>query len=196
MREHLSNVQDLVLEAFTEPSDDGRPGAGLPLTSEVPHLAERGRTAVTVLGDEVVDEAVDPRLPALLRRVAVQGALGGVEVVALDESAGRPSRASLAEDGAVTATWQPRPELWTLVPAVLHLDHGSRGAVPRRAQETAARLRAESEANPPAWFRSLGARVDGARRSLARWAGADDDGFALVPNVSAGVTVAFATRRR
>ncbi|SDU84847.1 aminotransferase class V-fold PLP-dependent enzyme [Jiangella alkaliphila] len=87
--------------------------------------------------------------------------------------------------------WRPRPDLWTLDPAVLHLNHGSWGAVPRAAQEAAARLRAESEANPAAWFRALPDRVAAARRRLAAWVGADEAGFALVPNVSAGVTVAL-----
>ncbi|PZF81142.1 aminotransferase class V-fold PLP-dependent enzyme [Jiangella anatolica] len=91
----------------------------------------------------------------------------------------------------MTSAWRPRPELWALDPAVLHLNHGSWGAVPRAALDAAASLRAESEANPAAWFRSLPSRVAAARRELARWVGADEDGFALVPNVSAGVTVAL-----
>lgn len=96
----------------------------------------------------------------------------------------------------MTSGWRPRPDLWTLDPDVLHLNHGSWGAVPRRAQEEAARLRAESEANPPAWFRALPGRVAAARSALAGWLGrlgAGEDGFALVPNASTGVTVALAT---
>ncbi|WP_053207733.1 aminotransferase class V-fold PLP-dependent enzyme [Jiangella muralis] len=92
----------------------------------------------------------------------------------------------------MTSEWQPRSGLWTLDPAVLHLNHGSWGAVPLAAQREAALLRAENEANPAAWFRALPQRVASARRELARWLGADEAGFALVPNVSAGVTVALA----
>lgn len=93
----------------------------------------------------------------------------------------------------MTSTWQPRPELWTLDPDVLHLNHGSWGAVPSAAQQAASQLRARSEANPAAWFRSLPSAVASARSRLVEWLGADGDGFALVPNVSAGVTVALAT---
>ena len=99
----------------------------------------------------------------------------------------------MAEDVAVTSAWRPRPDLWTLDPGVLHLNHGSWGAVPREAQDEAARLRASGEANPPAWFRALPGRVAAARLALAAWLGADEDGFALVPNASTGVTVALAT---
>jgi isopenicillin-N epimerase len=81
---------------------------------------------------------------------------------------------------------------WSLNPDVLHLNHGSYGAVPRRTQELAARLRCEMEANPMAWFRALPGRLAESRQLLAAYLGADPDGFALVPNASAGVTVALA----
>jgi isopenicillin-N epimerase len=89
--------------------------------------------------------------------------------------------------------FHPRPDLWSLDPNVLHLNHGSYGAVPRRTQEVAAKLRAEMEANPMAWFRRLPDRLAASRRELAAYLGADPDGFALVPNASAGVTVALST---
>lgn len=87
----------------------------------------------------------------------------------------------------------PRPELWTLDPTVLHLNHGSYGGVPRRTQEVAAALRAETESNPLAWFRGLPARVTEARTKLAFYLGTDPAGFALISNASAGVTAALAT---
>jgi isopenicillin-N epimerase len=85
----------------------------------------------------------------------------------------------------------PRPDLWSLDPDVLHLNHGSYGAVPRRTQELLARLRTETEANPMLWFRSVADRLTASRLELARFLGTDPAGFALVPNASAGVTAAL-----
>ncbi|TDO47720.1 isopenicillin-N epimerase [Kribbella sp. VKM Ac-2527] len=87
----------------------------------------------------------------------------------------------------------PRPDLWSLDPTVLHLNHGSYGAVPRRTQELQALLRAETEANPMLWFRSVADRLAASRRELADYLHTDPSGFALIPNASAGVTVALAT---
>ena len=87
----------------------------------------------------------------------------------------------------------PRPDLWSLDPDVLHLNHGSYGAVPRRTQELLARLRAETEANPMLWFRSVADRLTTSRLELAAHLKTDPAGFALVPNASAGVTAALAT---
>ncbi|MFI5707432.1 aminotransferase class V-fold PLP-dependent enzyme [Kribbella sp. NPDC051620] len=85
----------------------------------------------------------------------------------------------------------PRPDLWTLDPDVLHLNHGSFGAVPRRTQELLALLRAEAEANPMRWFRSVPERLTASRLKLAAYLQTDPAGFALVPNASAGVTAAL-----
>ncbi|WP_233711988.1 aminotransferase class V-fold PLP-dependent enzyme [Kribbella turkmenica] len=87
----------------------------------------------------------------------------------------------------------PRPDLWTLDPGVLHLNHGSYGGVPRRTQDLMAALRAETEANPMLWFRSVAARLTASRLALASYLGTDPEGFALVPNASAGITAALAT---
>jgi isopenicillin-N epimerase len=87
----------------------------------------------------------------------------------------------------------PRPDLWTLDPDVLHLNHGSYGAVPRRTQDVMAALRAETDANPMLWFRSVAARLTTSRLELASYLQTDPEGFALVPNASAGVTAALAT---
>ncbi|WP_203590098.1 aminotransferase class V-fold PLP-dependent enzyme [Streptomyces sp. SID13031] len=86
----------------------------------------------------------------------------------------------------------PRPDLWTLDPDVLHLNHGSFGAVPRRTQELLAMLRAETEANPMRWFRSVAERVTASRLELAAFLQTDPEGFALVPNASAGVSASLA----
>ncbi|WP_371402433.1 aminotransferase class V-fold PLP-dependent enzyme [Kribbella sp. NBC_00662] len=87
----------------------------------------------------------------------------------------------------------PRPDLWTLDPGVLHLNHGSYGAVPRRTQEVMAALRMEMDANPMVWFRTVADRLTASRLALASFLETDPSGFALVPNASAGVTVALAT---
>jgi isopenicillin-N epimerase len=87
----------------------------------------------------------------------------------------------------------PRPDLWALDPSVLHLNHGSYGAVPRRTLDLLAALRAESEANPMKWFRSVAAQLTTSRLELASYLQTDPAGFAFVPNASAGVTAALAT---
>lgn len=87
----------------------------------------------------------------------------------------------------------PRPDLWPLDPEVLHLNHGSYGAVPRRTLDLLAALRAETEKNPMAWFRSVASQLTTSRLELATYLRTDPAGFALVPNASAGVTAALAT---
>lgn len=87
----------------------------------------------------------------------------------------------------------PRPDLWTLDPGVLHLNHGSYGAVPRRTQEVMSALRTEMDANPMVWFRTVADRLTASRLALASYLETDPAGFALVPNASAGVTVALQT---
>lgn len=93
----------------------------------------------------------------------------------------------------VVTVLTPRPDLWTLDPGVLHLNHGSYGAVPRRTQELMARLRTEMDANPMVWFRTVADRLTASRLALASYLDTDPAGFALVANASAGVTVALQT---
>jgi isopenicillin-N epimerase len=93
----------------------------------------------------------------------------------------------------VVTVLSPRPDLWTLDPGVLHLNHGSYGAVPRRTQDVMAALRVEMDANPMVWFRTVADRLTTSRLALAAFLETDPAGFALVPNASAGVTVALAT---
>ncbi|GAA1132024.1 aminotransferase class V-fold PLP-dependent enzyme [Kribbella jejuensis] len=93
----------------------------------------------------------------------------------------------------MAVTLSPRPDLWTLDPGVLHLNHGSYGAVPRRTQELMASLRTEMDANPMVWFRTVADRLTTSRLALASFLRTDPAGFALVPNASAGVTVALHT---
>lgn len=80
--------------------------------------------------------------------------------------------------------------LFSLDPAVAHLNHGSHGAVPVGVQRAQQRLRDETEANPMRFFGpSLVDRIVHTRRHLAGFLGADPDGTALIGNVTAGTAI-------
>ncbi|MEV1328910.1 aminotransferase class V-fold PLP-dependent enzyme [Micromonospora costi] len=80
--------------------------------------------------------------------------------------------------------------LFSLDPAVSHLNHGSFGAVPIGVQRAQQRLRDEMEANPLRFFtQGLVDRVAHTRRHLATFLGADPEGTALVGNTTTGVAV-------
>jgi isopenicillin-N epimerase len=82
--------------------------------------------------------------------------------------------------------------LFSLDPAVSYLNHGARGAVPISVQRTQQRLRDEVEANPIKFFgQGLVDRIIHTRRHLAAFLGADPDGSALVPNTTAGISIAL-----
>ncbi|MEV0328287.1 aminotransferase class V-fold PLP-dependent enzyme [Micromonospora echinospora] len=82
--------------------------------------------------------------------------------------------------------------LFSLDPAVSHLNHGAFGTVPLPVQRAQQRLRDEMEANPHRFFsRGLVERVAHARRHLAGFLGADPEGSALVGNTTTGVAVAL-----
>jgi isopenicillin-N epimerase len=80
--------------------------------------------------------------------------------------------------------------LFSLDPAVSHLNHGSFGAVPIVAQRAQQRLRDETEANPVRFFtQGLVDRITHTRRHLATFLGADPDGTALIGNATGGVAI-------
>ncbi|GIJ30353.1 aminotransferase class V [Micromonospora qiuiae] len=80
--------------------------------------------------------------------------------------------------------------LFSLDPAVSHLNHGSFGAVPIVVQRAQQRLRDEMEADPLRFFtRGLVDRITHTRRHLAGFLGADPDGAALTTNATTGVAV-------
>src|SRR5690242_14696397 len=79
--------------------------------------------------------------------------------------------------------------LFSLDPAVTHLNHGSFGAVPIGVQRAQQRLRDELEANPVRFMaRGLSDRIAHARRHLAAFLGADPEGSTLVGNTSTAVS--------
>nr|MDT0661488.1 aminotransferase class V-fold PLP-dependent enzyme [Micromonospora sp. DSM 115978] len=80
--------------------------------------------------------------------------------------------------------------LFSLDPAVAHLNHGSFGAVPIGVQRAQQRLRDETEANPMRFFaQGLTERIAHTRRHLAAFLGADPDGAALVDNATTGAMI-------
>ncbi len=84
--------------------------------------------------------------------------------------------------------------LFTLDPAVDHLNHGSFGSPPLVVQQAQRALREEMEADPVRFMtRGLHERVAGARTELAGFVGADPDTTALVGNTTAGVSVVLHT---
>lgn len=80
---------------------------------------------------------------------------------------------------------------WSLTPGKIHLNHGSYGAVPRRAQERQRELKVEMEANPCTWFMGQAAAVPAVRVGVANFLRVDTDDLALVTNASAGVSAVY-----
>ncbi|WP_406196742.1 aminotransferase class V-fold PLP-dependent enzyme [Kitasatospora sp. NBC_01560] len=84
-------------------------------------------------------------------------------------------------------------ELFTLDRAVVHLNHGSYGAVPVPVQQEQQRLRTEQELDPDGFFADLPHRVAAARARLAAELGTDPAHLALLANVTEAVSVALDT---
>jgi isopenicillin-N epimerase len=79
-------------------------------------------------------------------------------------------------------------ELWPLDRNVTFLNHGSFGACPAEVLRYQAALRAEMEREPVRFLsREIFERLDGARRVLASFVGADADDLAFVTNATSGV---------
>jgi isopenicillin-N epimerase len=87
--------------------------------------------------------------------------------------------------------------LFSLDAAVAYLNHGSFGAVPIGVQRAQQRLRDEADRNPMSFFTHPGLtdRIIHTRRHLAAFLGADPDGSALVPNVTAAVSLVLQSVR-
>jgi isopenicillin-N epimerase len=95
-------------------------------------------------------------------------------------------RPLLLEDG------RPAAAAWSLDPGLLHLNHGSFGAVPLVAQHRQNELRAEMERAPVVWFPHLPARIAAARAAIADHLRVGAEDLALVPNASAGASTVYA----
>lgn len=84
-------------------------------------------------------------------------------------------------------SWDRTRDLFSLDPAVAHLNHGSYGAVPLPVQRAQQRLRDEMDANPMAFFtRGVLDRLAHTRRHVAAFLGADPQRTALIANATAG----------
>jgi isopenicillin-N epimerase len=90
--------------------------------------------------------------------------------------------------------WDRIAECFSLDPSVVHLNHGSFGAVPVPVQHVQQRLRDEVEANPLR-FHAVGLveRIAHTRRHLADFLGADPEGSALVGNTTTGASIVLNT---
>ncbi len=82
-----------------------------------------------------------------------------------------------------------RPDLWSLDPDVLHLNHGSFGACPNRILEQQTQLRKQMEYNTLRFFeQDLPDLLETAREALGLFLGAPASDLVFVDNATMGVT--------
>jgi isopenicillin-N epimerase len=74
---------------------------------------------------------------------------------------------------------------------VIHLNHGSFGAVPTAVVTHQDTLRRQADLSPVEWFPRIGERVREARERTAPFVGARADDSVFVPNASAAATVVY-----
>lgn len=82
-------------------------------------------------------------------------------------------------------------DAWPLDPAIVHLNHGSFGAVPTTVVAYQDSLRRQADLSPVGWFPRVGERVGEAREKVAPFVGARAENTAFVPNASAAATVVY-----
>ena len=94
---------------------------------------------------------------------------------------------------------QPIPgarALWGLDPSVCFLNHGSFGATPKSVLAVQSEWRARMEREPVLFLhREIEGLLDSARESVARFVGADVEGFSFVPNATVGVNTVLRSLR-
>ncbi|WP_309105180.1 aminotransferase class V-fold PLP-dependent enzyme [Microbacterium sp.] len=86
-------------------------------------------------------------------------------------------------------------EAWPLDPDVVHLNHGSFGAVPAPVVAVQDALRLRADRSPVDWFPRLASLVEEARELTAPFVGARPDDSVFVPNASAAATVVYNSLR-
>ena len=89
------------------------------------------------------------------------------------------------------ASFERARDAWPLDPAIVHLNHGSFGAVPREVVAAQDALRREADLSPIGWFPRIAEKVEAARAATAPFVGADAADTAFVPNASAAATVVY-----
>ena len=86
-----------------------------------------------------------------------------------------------------------RPDLWHLDPEVVHLNHGSFGAVPLPVLDAQRRAAEAIERSPERFYRvDLARESDAVRGRLAEFLAVEPDSLALVQNATEAVQVALA----
>ena len=86
-----------------------------------------------------------------------------------------------------------RPDLWSLDPDVLHLNHGSFGACPSQILEKQAELRRQMESNTLRFFeQDLPELLDKAREELGSFLKAQASDLVFVDNATTGVSTVLA----
>lgn len=97
--------------------------------------------------------------------------------------------ASAAPDLLTTKDDRPAAALFSLDPALRHLNHSSFGSPPRAVTLQQEQLRREMLAAPVRWFPAAPARIAAARAELAPLLDLQTHEFAFVLNASAGASV-------
>lgn len=108
-----------------------------------------------------------------------------------------PAQPATATDDVPNPVWGedwPRVrELWRLEPTVVHLNHGSYGAVPRPVLEEQQSWRERMEGNPVRFFaRELPAALASARSEVEDFLGAAPGSLAFVPNATTAASTVLA----
>lgn len=86
-------------------------------------------------------------------------------------------------------------DAWPLDPSIVHLNHGSFGAVPTTVVDHQDSLRRQADRSPVGWFPRIGDLVGQAREEVAPFVGAHPGNTAFVPNASAAATVVYNSLR-